>query len=160
MRTIFVLSWIMTDTLRPHFWKNFALTELTHDEWEALCDGCGLCCLIKLEDEDTHEVAYTKVACKLLDCQTASCSDYPNRKEFVPDCIRLTPEQIDQFHWLPPSCAYRRISEGKTLPRWHHLVTGSRDSILAARKSAAGRCISEEDVDPEEIEDYIVRWVR
>lgn len=160
MPATFVASEKMTDTLRPHFWKKHTLTELTHLEWESLCDGCGLCCLIKLEDEDTHEVAYTKVACKLLDCEKASCSDYPNRQSHVPDCIQLTPHQIHQFHWLPPSCAYRRISEGKDLPRWHHLVTGNRDSILKARKSAAGRCISEEDVNPDDIEDYIVRWVR
>lgn len=83
----------MSDTLRPEFWKNYSLAELTQVEWEALCDGCGLCCLIKLEDEDTQEVAYTKVACKLLDCSTARCSNYPDRLQYVPDCIQLTPEK-------------------------------------------------------------------
>lgn len=148
------------DGLRPQFWNNYSLAELNPQEWEALCDGCGLCCLIKLEDEDSHDVAYTKVACKLLDCTTAQCSDYPNRMQHVPDCIQLTPSKMEQIHWLPPSCAYRRVAEGKALPSWHYLVTGSRDSILRARKSAAGRCLSELDVNEDDIEDYIVRWVR
>jgi uncharacterized protein len=150
----------MSETLRPHFWKNYTLAELNTAEWEALCDGCGLCCLIKLEDEDTQEVAYTKVACKLLDCTSAQCSDYPNRMQHVPDCIQLTPEKLETIHWLPSTCGYRRVKEGKSLPTWHHLMTGSRESILSARKSAAGRCVSEIDVDEDEIEDYIVRWVR
>lgn len=150
----------MSELLRPQFWKNYALAEMNTAEWEALCDGCGLCCLIKLEDEDSHEVAYTKVSCKLLDCKTAHCSDYPNRFTFVPDCIQLSLEKLSSIHWLPPSCAYRRLKEGKKLPSWHYLNTGTRDSIIQARKSAAGRCISETEIDEEEIEDYIVRWVR
>lgn len=150
----------MTDTLRPLFWKNYRLTELNNAEWEALCDGCGLCCLIKLEDEESQEIAYTKVACKLLDCSTGHCSDYTNRMQFVPDCIQLTPEKLANIHWLPSTCGYRRVAEAKNLPTWHHLITGSRQSIINARKSAAGRCLSETDVDEDEIEDYIVRWVR
>lgn len=150
----------MDDSLRSEFWKNYALQELSQAEWEALCDGCGLCCLVKLEDDETAEVAYTKVSCKLLDCETAQCSDYPNRLQHVPDCIQLTPEKLDKIHWLPSSCAYRRVNEGKNLPAWHYLLTGSRDNVIKARKSAAGRCISEVEVDEEQIEDYIVRWVR
>lgn len=150
----------MTPSLRPQFWKNYSLAEMNQAEWEALCDGCGLCCLVKLEDDETNEVAYTKVACKLLDCKTARCSDYPNRLQQVPDCIQLTPEKLQSIHWLPSSCAYRRINEGKPLPTWHYLNTGSRNSVIEARKSAAGRCISEVEVDEDEIEDYIVRWVR
>ena len=150
----------MSDVLRPHFWKHSTLTEMTSAEWEALCDGCELCCLIKLEDEETAEVAYTKVACKLLDCQTARCSDYPNRLDYVPDCIQLTPEKLQEIHWLPSSCAYRRVNEGKSLPSWHYLNTGARQTILQARKSAAGRCLSETDIHEDEIEEYIVRWVR
>lgn len=150
----------MNTALRPQFWKNFSLDELSQAEWEALCDGCGLCCLVKLEDEDTHEVAYTKVSCKLLDCKTARCSDYPNRMQFVPDCIQLSPEKLQHIHWLPSTCAYRRLNEGKKLPTWHYLNTGSRESVLEARKSAAGRCISELDVNEDEIDEYIVRWVR
>ncbi|WP_413351728.1 YcgN family cysteine cluster protein [Acinetobacter zhairhuonensis] len=150
----------MTSELRPQFWKKYPLEALNSQEWEALCDGCGLCCLVKLEDEDTHEVAYTKVACKLLDCSSARCSNYPERLQYVPDCIQLTPEKLEQIHWLPASCAYRRLSEGKNLPSWHYLNTGSRQSVIKARKSAAGRCISETEVNEDEIDDYIVRWVR
>ena len=150
----------MTEQLRPQFWKKYPLAELNPAEWEALCDGCGLCCLIKLEDEELQEVAYTKVACKLLDCKTARCSNYAQRLDFVPDCIQLTPEKLASIHWLPASCAYRRLKEQKKLPSWHYLNTGTRSSVIQARKSAAGRCISEVEVDEDEIEDYIVRWVR
>ncbi|USE83323.1 YcgN family cysteine cluster protein [Acinetobacter tibetensis] len=150
----------MSSELRPQFWKKYPLEALTTQEWEALCDGCGLCCLVKLEDEDTQEVAYTKVACKLLDCTTARCSNYPERLDYVPDCIQLTPEKLRQIHWLPASCAYRRLNEGKSLPSWHYLNTDSRQSVIQARKSAAGRCISETEVDEEQIDEYIVRWVR
>lgn len=150
----------MTAELRPEFWKKYCLDQLTKAEWEALCDGCGLCCLIKLEDDESNEVAYTKVACKLLDCQTGHCSDYVNRLNHVPDCIQLTPEKLQQIHWLPNSCAYRRLHENKPLPTWHYLNTGSRENVIKAKKSVAGRCISELEVDEEQIEDYIVRWVR
>lgn len=150
----------MSEILRPQFWKNYTLAELNSAEWEALCDGCGLCCLIKLEDDETNEVAYTKVACKLLDCQTGHCSDYTNRIQHVPDCIQLTPEKLAKIHWLPSSCAYQRMSEGKSLLTWHYLNTGTRESVIKARKSVAGRCVSEATVDEDEIEDYIVRWVR
>ena len=150
----------MSTDLRPQFWKKYSLTELNSAEWEALCDGCGLCCLIKLEDEELQEIAYTKVACKLLDCQTAQCSNYSQRVQHVPDCIQLTPEKLANIQWLPASCAYRRLEQGKSLPSWHYLNSGTRSSIIQAKKSAAGRCISEVEVDEEQIEDYIVRWVR
>ena len=150
----------MSTDLRPQFWKKYSLTELNPAEWEALCDGCGLCCLIKLEDEELQEIAYTKVACKLLDCQTAQCSNYSQRVQHVPDCIQLTPEKLANIQWLPASCAYRRLEQGKSLPSWHYLNSGTRSSIIQAKKSAAGRCISEVDVDEEQIEDYIVRWIR
>ncbi|KAA8732476.1 YcgN family cysteine cluster protein [Acinetobacter qingfengensis] len=150
----------MDSDLRPQFWQHYSIDALTHAEWEALCDGCGLCCLIKLEDDETQEVAYTKVACKLLDCQSAACSDYPDRHQYVPDCIQLTPELLQQIHWLPSSCAYRRVAEGKPLPNWHYLLTGDRNSIIKAKKSAAKRCISETQVQEDDIEEYIIRWVR
>lgn len=150
----------MSTDLRPQFWKKYSLTELNPAEWEALCDGCGLCCLIKLEDEELQEIAYTKVACKLLDCQTAQCSNYSQRMQHVPDCIQLTPEKLANIQWLPASCAYRRLEQGKSLPSWHYLNSGTRSSIIKAKKSAAGRCISEVEVDEEQIEDYIVRWIR
>ncbi len=158
-----VRAWItcfMNTETRPFFWKHYSLEQLTQVEWEALCDGCGLCCLIKLEDEDSAEIAYTKVACKLLDCQTARCLDYANRHQFVPDCIQLTPEKLKTIRWLPSSCAYRRLNEGKNLPSWHYLNTGSRQSVIKAGKSAAKRCVSEVAVAEDDIEDYIVRWIR
>lgn len=128
----------MSTDLRPQFWKKYSLTELNSAEWEALCDGCGLCCLIKLEDEELQEIAYTKVACKLLDCQTAQCSNYAQRVQHVPDCIQLTPEKLANIQWLPASCAYRRLEQGKSLPSWHYLNSGTRSSIIQAKKSAAG----------------------
>ena len=150
----------MSLQLRPEFWKHYSLAEMTQNEWEAVCDGCGLCCLVKLEDEDTHEVCYTKVSCKLLDCKSAQCSDSPNRKTHVPDCIQLTHESLQDIGWLPSTCGYRRLNEGKKLPSWHYLNTGTRESVIRAKKSAAGRCISESDIDENDIDDYIVSWVR
>lgn len=147
-------------TLRPNFWKEYSLAQLNALEWEALCDGCGLCCLVKLEDEDTQEVAYTKVACKMLDCSTGLCSNYVERKKEVPDCIQLSPDNVHQLYWLPPSCAYKRLAQGKSLPSWHYLNTGSRKSVIKAKKSVAGRCISELEINEDDIEDYVVRWVR
>ena len=141
----------MSTDLRPQFWKKYSLTELNSAEWEALCDGCGLCCLIKLEDEELQEIAYTKVACKLLDCQTAQCSNYSQRVQHVPDCIQLTPEKLANIQWLPVSCAYRRLEQGKSLPSWHYLNSGTRSSIIQAKKSAAGRCISEVEVDEDRL---------
>ncbi|MDQ8952497.1 YcgN family cysteine cluster protein [Acinetobacter rudis] len=150
----------MSHTLRPQFWKNYTLDQMNPAEWEALCDGCGLCCLIKLEDPDTLEIAYTKVSCKLLDCTTAQCSNYLDRAKHVPDCIQLTPERLQGITWLPSSCAYRRLNEGKNLPSWHYLNTGSKQSVIRAKKSVAGRCISEQHINEEQIDEYIVRWVR
>ena len=101
------------------FWIRKTLEHLDQEEWESLCDGCGLCCLQKLEDEDDNSVYYTRIACKLLDLKTCQCTDYPNRRASVPDCIQLTPGHADQFKWLPPTCGYRLVSERKDLPLWH-----------------------------------------
>ncbi|KAF1854344.1 hypothetical protein Lal_00045021 [Lupinus albus] len=101
------------------FWKRKTLAQLDQEEWESLCDGCGLCCLQKLEDEDDGAVYYTRIACKLLDLKTCRCTNYPKRRDFVPDCIQLTPAQADEFRWLPPTCGYRLVAEGKDLPPWH-----------------------------------------
>lgn len=150
----------MSSALRPEFWKNYSLDQMNPAEWEAVCDGCGLCCLVKLQDEETEEVSYTKVACKLLNCKTGLCSDYANRKQFVPDCVQLDYAALQQIQWLPSTCGYRRLNEGKTLPPWHYLNTGSRQSVIHAKKSAAGRCISESEIDEDDIDEYIVRWVR
>ena len=141
--------------LRERFWE-LDLDELTRPEWEALCDGCGRCCLHKLEDEDTGEIAETNVACKLLDTGTAQCRDYRHRKAFVPDCLRLTPKLVKNVPWLPASCAYVRRAEGKSLPDWHHLLTGSRDAMMEAGASIAGRCVSETVAGP--LEHHVIDW--
>lgn len=150
----------MTNFLRPDFWKNYTLEQLNPLEWEALCDGCGLCCLVKLEDDETEKVYYTKVACQLLDCTTGQCSQYMQRHQYVPDCITLNVDNIDHLHWLPSTCAYKRLAQGKALPNWHYLITGSRMSVVQAKKSVAHRCISELNVHEDDLEDYIVKWVK
>ncbi|MXP26081.1 YcgN family cysteine cluster protein [Altererythrobacter indicus] len=141
--------------LRPKFWE-LPLEALSRDEWEALCDGCGKCCLHKLEDEDTGEIAYTNVACKLLDTQTAQCSDYRFRKIKVPDCMRLTLRIVNDVAWLPPTCAYRLRADGDLLPDWHPLLTGSQDAMRAAGASIAGKVISEVHAGP--LENHLVDW--
>lgn len=152
--------------LREHFWQRFALDELTTAEWEALCDGCGACCLVKFLDdyEDQTEVEYTDVACQLLDCKTGYCSDYAHRQQFVPDCVALTVDKLPEMMWLPRNCAYKRLYLGQDLPKWHLLITkdavATQHGMRAAGVGVAGRCISELGVDEEELEDRIVRWVK
>jgi uncharacterized protein len=127
------------------FWEDVPIDKLDRAQWEALCDGCGKCCLHKLEDEDTGEFHATNVACKLLDRQSALCQDYKHRHAFVPDCIRLTPRKLKEIHWLPETCAYVRRAEGKALPDWHYLISGDRDAVHRAGASVRGWTISEED---------------
>ena len=141
--------------LMPAFWE-LPLEALSRAEWEALCDGCGRCCLHKLEDEDTGEVIETNVACRLLDTASARCTDYKHRKTFVPDCLRLTPKLVDQVSWLPPTCAYRLRADGQPLPHWHHLLTGSREAMVRAGVCVSGRVVSEDDAGP--IEHHVVEW--
>lgn len=141
--------------LRERFWE-LPLEALGRDEWEALCDGCGRCCLHKLEDEETGAIVETNVACRLLDHATARCSDYRHRKAFVPDCLRLTPKLVSEVPWLPPTCAYRRRAEGKPLPDWHPLLTGSPEAIIHAGISVAGRVVGENEAGP--LEHHIVEW--
>ena len=141
--------------LRDRFWE-LPLGSLSREEWEALCDGCGKCCLHKIEDADTGEIVETNVACRLLDVKTARCRDYRNRKAFVPDCVRLTLSNIDDVPWLPQSCAYRLRAQDKSLPDWHHLLTGDRTAMERAGKGAAGRVVSETDAGP--LEHHIVDW--
>ncbi|RIJ18210.1 YcgN family cysteine cluster protein [Henriciella mobilis] len=142
---------------RP-FWETKQLSELTREEWESLCDGCGKCCLLKLEDEDTGEVAYTRLHCRLFDPETCSCSDYENRKEKVPDCIILTPQSVSDLKWMPKSCAYRRINEGRGLADWHHLVCGDRNRIHEKGHSVLGRTVSEDSVLEEDQINWIIDW--
>ncbi|MDG6094729.1 YcgN family cysteine cluster protein [Acetobacter sp. AN02] len=139
------------------FWETTALSDMTHAQWESLCDGCGRCCLHKLRDEEEGSVWFTSVACRLLDLGTCRCSDYPRRQQKIPDCISLTPEMMEEVQdWLPPTCAYRRLYEGKTLPAWHPLRTGRPESVREAGISAAGRCISEREAG--DLEDHLADW--
>ena len=141
--------------LRDRFWE-LPLADLSREEWEALCDGCGQCCLHKLEDEDTGAIAHTNVACKLLDTGTALCSDYRHRKAFVPDCLRLTPRLVGQIGWLPSTCAYRLRADGKPLPDWHYLNSGDRSTVHTAGPGVAGRVVSETVAGP--LEQHVTEW--
>lgn len=146
------------------FWQRKRLSEMNPTEWESLCDGCGQCCLHKLEDEDTGDFYYSCVACKLLDVETASCKDYSHRKQLVPACLQLTLADVAEFHWLPNTCAYRLMAEGKGLPDWHPLVSGDPKSVAKAGFSIAGQVISETELSQQEmdenLEEYIIHWVQ
>lgn len=144
---------------RRRFWETKPLTAFTAEEWEAVCDGCAKCCLVKLEDEDEPDTVYfTDVACRLLDLGTCRCTDYANRTSRVPGCARLSPDRLDLLAAMPPSCAYRRLAEGRGLPAWHHLVSGDRQTVHVAGRSVRGRAVSESTVEPDALEDRLVDW--
>lgn len=136
------------------FWIGKTLQQLTPPQWEMLCDGCGRCCLQKLKHPTTGKVTYTWVSCYLLDIETGRCSDYELRHVLVPDCLKLKPSNILKLRWLPRSCAYRRIAEGKALPEWHPLITGDPASVIAAGISIRQRAISEEHVHPDDLMNF------
>lgn len=140
------------------FWKAKSLPEMSDLEWESLCDGCGRCCLIKFQDEDTGRVAYTDIACRLLDTETCRCRSYADRTRLVSECLDLRREDAETFGSLPSTCAYRLLHEGRDLPEWHPLLTGDPDSVHKAGISVRGRVTSEDFVHPRDIEDRDVEW--
>jgi uncharacterized cysteine cluster protein YcgN (CxxCxxCC family) len=148
---------IARNGLTPKFWEKKPLAKMSPQEWEALCDGCGKCCLNKLEDEDSGEVALTRVACRLLDDATCRCVHYESRHQFVPDCIVLKPDNLDTHaYWMPQTCAYRLLWQGNPLPDWHPLITGAAQSVEDAGISVVGHTVSEFDTPFEEWEDHII----
>ena len=143
--------------LRPEFWKRSRLEALPRHEWEALCDGCAKCCLIKLEDEESGEVAYTRIACRLLDLGTCRCGNYPLRRQLVRGCVILSRDNIEEvLPWMPRTCAYRLVHEGQDLPDWHPLISGDPESVHRARISLRGRMVAEYDVDEDDWEDHLI----
>ena len=141
------------------FWRTKTLDEMSAREWESLCDGCGRCCLVKLEDEDTGDIHFTDIGCKLLDTKKCSCTDYSRRRRRVPDCVKLTPEAVRTLSWLPLTCAYRVLADGRDLAWWHPLVSGSGETVHQAGVSVRGRVSALEDAVPvEALEARIVNW--
>lgn len=140
----------------PPFWRRKRLDEMSAAEWESLCDGCALCCLHKIEYEDTGKIEFTNVACRLLDLDTCRCADYCRRQELVPDCVILTPDSVREIPWLPATCAYRLVAEGKELAWWHPLVSGDPETVHLAGISVRGRAVSEEQAG--ELEEHVVDW--
>jgi uncharacterized protein len=136
------------------FWEDKPLERMNRAEWESLCDGCGKCCLHKLEDEETGKLYPTNVACRLLNRRDSVCGDYRNRRRFVPDCVRLDVTKLQQLEWLPSTCAYRLLADGKPLPEWHYLISGSRETVHQAGMSTRGWTISEDDAG--ELEYHLV----
>jgi uncharacterized cysteine cluster protein YcgN (CxxCxxCC family) len=135
------------------FWKTKTLEEMSAAEWESLCDGCGKCCLSKLEDEDTGEIYFTSVGCRLFNAKTCRCRDYENRLSVVSDCVRLTPQNVRTIKWLPSTCAYRLVAEGRDLYPWHPLISGNKNSVHKAGASVRGR-VTASEAEMREPEDY------
>lgn len=142
--------------LEPRFWERKTLAQMNDAEWEALCDGCGKCCLNKVIDDDTDDLYFTDIACQLLNPKSCQCSRYEKRFKYVPDCVKVTLDDIESFHWLPPSCAYRRLLEGEALPEWHPLLTGSQSEMHKRNQSVRGKVVSE--LDGYDLQDRIVTW--
>ncbi len=138
------------------FWKEKTLTQMSDTEWELLCDGCARCCLLKLQDEDTDETYFTNVSCHLLDIEACCCGDYKNRKFRVPQCLQVRKMPPEQYAWLPPTCAYRLLSENKELPEWHPLISANRQSVKQAGISVDAYAVSEEYIHPEQLEEHII----
>ena len=146
----------MLDGNDPPFWRTKTLEEMSRDEWEALCDGCGRCCLIKLEDEDTADIYLTRLSCSMLDVRTCRCKDYPNRFSKMPDCLEIDIARARELSWLPKTCAYRIVSEGKDLPWWHPLVSGTTETVHQAGISVKSFAMSERRVKEDNYWKYII----
>jgi uncharacterized cysteine cluster protein YcgN (CxxCxxCC family) len=144
--------------LEDGYWRGKTLAQMSEREWEALCDNCGKCCLISLEDADTGELHLTDVSCKLFDGKQCQCGDYANRKQYVPDCVKLTPNNVPRLDWLPQTCAYRLVSEGKDLHWWHPLVSGDPDTVHAARASVKGKTRPEGRLQVPGLMKHITKW--
>lgn len=135
--------------MKAPFWQTKTLSEMTREEWESLCDGCGLCCLQKLQDDDTNEVYYTDLHCRYRQEHTHQCTIYHTRNEQVPECVWLTPEQANEFFWLPKTCAYRVLAEGKPLPDWHYLVCGDKQTVHQTGISLKGKTVADDTIAEE-----------
>lgn len=141
------------------FWETQALDQLSGEQWEAVCDGCGRCCVHKLEDEDGDELYFTNVACRLLDTNSCRCSDYPRRQRRVPDCLSVKDDAPAVYAWLPESCAYRTLAEGRPLAWWHPLVSGRPETVHEAGISVQDKVVSEQSVADEDLEEHIIYWI-
>lgn len=142
--------------MQSNFWHTKTLDEMSDQEWEALCDGCGKCCLNKLIDEDTEELIHTNVSCELLNTHSCACSNYENRFDIVPDCLKITRDKLDDYFWLPSTCAYRLLAEGQSLPAWHPLRTGSKSAMHKAGQSVRGKVVPESKAGA--WEEHIITW--
>lgn len=144
---------------KDKFWESKSLLDMSHDEWESICDGCAKCCLTQLQDEDTEQLVFTDVACNLLEEGSCRCSDYANRSVRVPNCMTMNKKNVvEAAEFAPPSCSYRLLLEGQPLPDWHHLISGSPSSVHESGNSVRNRVRFERDIDPQDIQDYIVEW--
>jgi uncharacterized cysteine cluster protein YcgN (CxxCxxCC family) len=143
--------------LRPEFWRRYPLEELSRAEWEALCDGCAKCCLVKLEDEDTGDVAYTDIACRLLDLGTCRCGNYPLRRQLVAGCVTMTEENLEEvLTWMPATCAYKLVHDGQDLEPWHPLISGDPETVHSAGISRRGRMVAEYEVTEDDWADHVI----
>ena len=142
------------------FWETKALGDMNREEWESLCDGCGKCCLIKLEDEDTGLINYTRVVCRYLDQAKCRCTVYDKRRKLVPTCLELHPDELEGLHWMPSTCAYRLLFEGKPLPIWHPLIAGNRKAMQESGNCVTNRVVSEDYVHEDGLDEHIVHWVK
>ena len=150
--------YLKINKLKKKFWEYKKLTEMNEEEWESLCDNCGKCCMIKLENFDTKSVNYTNISCKLLNINNIKCTKYNKRQEIVSDCVKLTPENLELLNWMPKTCAYRRIHYGQKLLDWHPLISKNKNSTIESGNSVFGKIISENQVEEEDFIKYLYDW--